>query len=698
MDIFNYARTNTKLEAFNNKSFINILNSLRGCLDVDGRSDSESLLNEHFNEYKEMEKFAFLSESLDPKKDYLPQKYFYKTDVYKKTEEVIYRTINGIFSIFFLRGSRSIGKTISQNIFLKENDEFLERKNIFWVRCDCKKILKIIENRNISINDIDDNIINQYLNIQLLYVFAKHYNDDNRPFFKEMYSLMQSERAKTRKSRDRKRIAQIDINKGIEDLQEFIKNLSDNIWHFKNVRSDDKYHYGREIIIGLGLKKENISKRSFDNWVNVSVQIQNKLKEKGYKILKIIDGIDNYSKFDSAGEYDEKYEFLLEKLKICHREYEKTNQQNNESIVVVLRRNTYHEYNSKYKKGKQEGTSGRINSISIERNSIYEKEIILEKRFSFLKDNYSNSYIFKIFDMIVNNKSNDPILKEFLDADKHVGYYLRNNWNLIPSLIYYQKKYELNNYNLIHFKNNYQAVNLLLNGFFSLDSYCREEDFLVEEGKSLFNIFYYDSSKYKSMKWQGLCCTRIIQHMSTKDTLKKEELIKDIKNMFNFDILEINKKISKLLDYSLLRFCTNNDANDNNRALKITRKGKAALKLIYSNVDILYHCALDTPLPVDLIKFNYIVPHHNNINIKDYAISCLKTSHTFIQYLKYKDTYERLTLKNKFKTKYRDDDYKIPLFLPNIEASITKRLEELHNSLKPEIQHLFQEYLLAFSS
>ena len=101
-----------------------------------------------------------------------------------------------------------------------------------------------------------------------------------------------------------------------------------------------------------------------------------------------------------------------------------------------------------------------------------------------------------------------------------------------------------------------------------------------------------------------------------------------------------------IVDYSLVKLDSEDDnissvAYLDNPKIEITKKGKVCLDLIYSDIDILYHCSLDTPVPKLLIDHKFIQPHNNNMNKHNFAICCLKSSLSFIQYLKNIDSEER---------------------------------------------------------
>ena len=94
-------------------------------------------------------------------------------------------------------GEKGSGKTALQNCWLKENNKTLEEKGIFWVRCDGHKLYRLWLNHKESLKEGIDNTskdssvpiqgerlvnIEEYLDIQLIYVFAKYCLSEDRDF------------------------------------------------------------------------------------------------------------------------------------------------------------------------------------------------------------------------------------------------------------------------------------------------------------------------------------------------------------------------------------------------------------------------------------------------------------------------------------------------------------------------------------
>jgi hypothetical protein len=72
------------------------------------------------------------------------------------------------------------------------------------------------------------------------------------------------------------------------------------------------------------------------------------------------------------------------------------------------------------------------------------------------------------------------------------------------------------------------------------------------------------------------------------------------------------------------------------------------------HIELLYYCALDTPLPDFYIKSGCITPHNNDANTKTFAENCIKTSTFFINFLFFQHDQEQKRLKQKGKFNMTD--------------------------------------------
>jgi len=701
----NFLNSELLLEQFSDISLVNYLESHREALNVRGKYDTKDILylfdsnNENYTQnYKKIRKKIFQSESLDPKKEYLPQKYFVRSKVWESINSELTRLIENIDDdgeIVFLACAKSTGKTLSQNIWIKENDALMESKKIFWIRCDIEKLVNLVKSYGFdNISKIEENIIGNYFDIQFLSVLCKNYNSEERSFFKQIFQELVGEQISLRISGDFKTPVYGEYVPILYVIGEYHK----RILEFKV--KGYKYNYGREIILKSAIGRVNQTMKIFDDWSRMSKKIQEILIKKGYKFLRIIDSVDNYKKYNNNGDYQDIYKFILEKICIFNHNYTE-NQIQEGSVAIIVRKNTYWDYFAFYNQTKREGRhrydfSGKI----IDAHEIKDKVSIQQKRYDFLKNDISTSEILDVFKKVIDHKVPQySFLYDFLNSDKHIGFLLRNQFSLVPALVYFREKYNISIAALDAFIDNYLPSNLLLNGYFSLNSFCHQE---IELGKMLFNIFYYEfEENNNNNKWQGLCCTRILQHLKNNEVIFKNDLIDYIHQLFCYNKNEIKNKISKLIEFSLLRLDLNEKSSvekidiDNPKII-ITNKGIASLNLIYSDLDILYHCSLDTPVPRTLITKSFIHPHSNEIEIKNYALYCLKSALSFIQYLKQIDRDERSYIDG-LDTRFNSQDYLLPIDAnKKIHENLQKRVDYLMKSLKESVLHEFEEFLSNF--
>jgi len=692
--ISNVLNSGATLDAFNDVELINYTEINRDCLNVNGHSRIEDILPNK-ESFKEIWKKLVDPGSFNPKEEYYPENYFLETDVYLTIEKTINEIIKGSNFIRLLTGAKSIGKTLSQNICLKRNDSKLEENNIFWVRCDCEKLVKIIERKkeNVSRYGIDE--IESYLNIQFLHVFSKYYKSYvnknetyfyKRDFFRNAFEQIKSENVNfliAKDYLDSKSYKKVSVNYAIEEYNE-------ELWRLKNSRRNSEFHHGRDIILQEG-------RLAFEKWNTISSEIQLLLKDNGYRFIKIIDGIDNYKKYNHKGEHNTIYSKVLNHLALFCDSYINSNRREYESVIITLRRNTYYDFYPIFRKVKR---MDHIQCINMNKDTILEKKQILKKRKVILESTNIDKTIYRIFALISNNLNNNDFVWKFLDADKHIGYYIKNNLNLLAAVLYFKDKYKLNEDDdkMLRFINEYQPVNLMLNGQFGLNSFINEKNYSIDDGKMLFNIFYYDKMDCQSAKWHGLCTTRIIQHLQIKGNLKRSKLIDDIVSLFKYERTEVIKQISKLLDFSFIRLNEYEDDKDTierDPNITTTSKGRAGLKLIYSNCDILYHCSLNTYLPSKLIQNSFISSHSSLIKHRNYAINCLKSTLTFVNFIKSIDIIERKNLKTEDLMIIKQ--YALPLCYENVNNNIIDRLFSLSNLLNDEVLTGFNKFLDTFS-
>lgn len=678
------------------------------CLDPDTKILS--------NIYKKIGKIIFPPESLDPKENYLPKNYFVPTTVYRKVSSILDDLIDEE-EIRFIASARDTGKTLSQNIWIKENDTELEKRNIFWVRCDCVKLMKLIGKFGYNkIDKIKEDIIENYFDIQFLSVLCKNYNSEKRPFFQQIIQELNEEIIYLRISGDNK--TPID-EKEPTLILDVINSYHDIILAEKRNKGKPHFNYGRDVVLQSSLGEGNKIK-VFDNWKRVSKKIQGILIGRGYRFLRIIDSIDNFYKFDIAGEYRDEYRFIIDKIiSFCdsYNDDEKISKEG--SVAIICRKNTFWEFLNRYPDTKDRDLQKEFFNHDLIKFEGEEKErdkhSIHGKRYELIdqiiKENIDSSNLIsdellKIYEKTFNYTAhNHQFLFDFLKADKHIGYLLHNKYSFVPTLFHSKKKYDIQENDLDNFLDNFIKhnfpSNLLLNGCFSLNSFARKR---VMVGGMLFNIFYYEevNNANEGFNWQGLCSTRILQYLQNVGAISKNDLVDIIHKLFCYDENEIKIKLSKLIEFSLLQLTESKEYSENdkrifnNPQINITDKGKASLNLVYSDLDILYHCSLDTLMPTSLIEKSFILPHSNEMRIKNYSICCLKSALSFIQYLKYIDRKERAYI-NKLDSEIDPQHFILPFNTDiKVQDYLVKRAKNLESSLKDDTLNEFQEFINSF--
>jgi len=694
--IKNILQSDFSLDEFTDTNFFNFLEFNPEALCAEGAySIKNALCSNNKREYDKIIAGAFPPESLNPKKKYLPEEYFVETQVWREIDagltELI-QNINEDGKILFLACAKSTGKTLSQNIWIKRNDALMEGKKIFWIRCDCEKLVNLVRSFGFdNLSKIEENLVENYFDIQFLSVLCKNYNSEDRPFFQQIFQELIDVTVRLRKSGDYK----TPIYKDNVPVLNVIEEFHNRIIEFKKSKGY-KYNYGREVVLKSSIGKTNHTMKVFDDWSHVSETIQQILIKKGYKFLRIIDSVDNYKKYDNNGDYQEVYRFVLDKICKFNHDYIE-NQKQEGHVAIIVRKNTYWDYLAFYNQSKRKSAHG--NSVSeklIDQNGIQDKISIQEKRYELLEKSQHKSVLLKLLKKIIEYKPPEQsFLYEFLNYDKHIGFLLRNKISLVPALCFFQEKYEMSDTTLDTFLDSYLPSNLLLNGHFSLNSSYRPE---IELGRMLFNIFHYNEHTENKFKWHGLCSTRILQLLQKRHGMLNNNLIKEINELFCYDENVIKIAVSRLLEFALLRLDRNEKKSEDGKEIEnpyvmITEKGKASLNLIYSDFDILYHSSLDTPMPESLINKSFIYPHSNKKDIRNYAVCCLKTTLSFIQYLKKIDRDERTYIDN-LNNGTDSQDYHLSInFNEKIRESLEKRCNHLMSSLKPNILNDLNTFL-----
>jgi len=342
-----------------------------------------------------------------------------------------------------------------------------------------------------------------------------------------------------------------------------------------------------------------------------------------------------------------------------------------------MRNNTLARFRQKVFEKKKENLIKDIASNKIIFSfSPQDKSRIIDKRQSIFLNNYSNEFIDK---SLIN--PSDIILQEnvftsaLINSGKHIEDYINNWLTFIYAHLAYRK------YPSIEFSKNYFVSNLLLNGAFFLNT--KERGLLKRErGDIVHNIFYFDLDNVKSKSiWHGWCGIRILQLISNTGRIAETQVHKILYDTFKYELSIMIQSIKALLIYGFVRF--NEEASNNNGALEIeiTEAGRNIINFYFSNIDILYYCALDTPLPRVFFEKNLITAHNNDPSVRNYGENCNRTAITFLAYLCYT---HRLEIE-----KIENIEYRRYFLNPIEDGFLEYYLSKRYYSLLP--QHLKKE-------
>lgn len=617
-------------------------------------------------------KANLLPKGMNPNETYPAIDFFYENGVITDLFEWISTSVddinlgNGtIRKHAILIGNKGSGKTLTQNIILYKNKEWFKNNEVFWVRCDMQKLFQLWDG-----NEVNHYVtVEDYLNIQLLYVFCKYHNK-NHFFTNVMAKLLQKN----------------------SELYNFIHNESFIISNFENLRkyknSNTSYAVD-EILINSSPSKRQ---KAFKKWETHSLTLQTFIIEefKG-KFLFILDGVDNIdlNHISSSNLYNK----MLEQTRI----FLQSDNTNNYLYFTSMRPRTRAElgatnkfpaYNRNFK------TPDEFFEIELEFNA---KEKKRQDRNEFLSNiidlrfkncikvgtdqNKYETKVKEILEVIIQKETNTQINSLYHENCRN---YLFNKFNTILFMMYrWVKDGEYNDYN---FDDTYEKLNnqsLLLNGklFFNSLGLGTEN---ADTGYFMFNIFFFESKFISKNTWPGLCCLRIMQFLEYKykSPITKELLVDYFTKIFRYPEVLISKYLNYLREYGMI----DSELEDINSkkiiTLNISRKGTVLLSKITNNLEWLYYFSLDTYFPNDFLHNNKLSSHSlQNFTASNYHFHCIFNGLYFIKFLKQIEYYEIENLKDTidFKEDVYNSTFNIQFNIEKISEFITENKTNLNN-------------------
>lgn len=617
---------------------VNILNKLliNDCYRVDDVLKNEKLFNEikYLNEILE----TFYVDGMNPQKPYVPLYYFVDNNIPNNIKEAINDYISNSLTKRILQiGNKGSGKTITQNVFLHQENKWLEDNKIIWIRCDVHKIYQYLTLRNfkdLKSKNSKTNFIHDYLKIQLVYVFCKKWKENT--FFNEIFKLLEKDDYIVKIQEDRSGDVFVD-KLAIDVINKFYANIKNRE---QNVSS---FSYGYDVIFNESI--ESNVKKAFNQWIQFSNALQKYLTDKNYHILWIVDGVDNVDYTKKSG--SDIFDLLVHEIALLLK---KKLPFQNQLLWVAMRPRTLIEVNNVI--GFQQDTSNFLNQFLIVEinnnksssnilNEIFERRIsyILSKINLDKKDNNKSIEVLNnILKTIINKDIGDKnILEKY---HNNIRLYLYNRVGLLK-LVYF-RYLQLDkpiNFNLSNQCDHLIPRSYFLNNRLFLRS---ERGFQVNNGDFCYNIFNIPFAFIVFEKrWPILLSTRIIQYyLYYKDSYKSiKSCVKYLNKYFNFDKMLIKFVINVLREFGMLDAIKYEvfGAEKNKLLLKISEKCIYIYNLIYSDIDVIYINSLDTHLPDFIINNNKVFDSYSNkLNtVTDYEYNCVKSVLSFLRYLIY---------------------------------------------------------------
>lgn len=601
-------------------------------------------------------------------------------------------------------GEKGSGKTLSQNVWLYDKNDILEKNKIFWVRLDATKIIQIWKDGNASFGT-DDFLITPeiYFLGQLVYVFIKHFQKE----FSNLYSELFGEIADKLKNGTRNNLQNINSFKtetitkayahaiNIDTLavtryakSQNIETIIDFLKHFEHItavsegtydengetrRYDKERKYKDSFLVEyvfLDSQKKKKQTELFSVWISIAKILQEFILNNDYKLFYIIDGLDNINFYYKEKEnyIDKLLHLLLEfPLKIGHK---------NELLLISLRDTTY----SRLKEiGGENFYYDRQHHRNLYTFHIIRQQTrdvlkyILEKRINYIFSEYtakSDCFMAKVLKTInESQKVGDKMLEGEIWHYNTRGF-LFNYSNLakyITFKYYFAKTKQFSYFDIGRQISIYKDINLLLNGQLYVCEKARLPN--TNEGTIFINLFGYTINEDEKPPY--FIYTYILLLLKNRESIPMEK-IQDILLCFGISEIDCKYCVDKLVSSGMLKQKFSSDVNCMKH--EITNKGKLALQKFYNDIHFLYYTALDTKVPEKVLKSFRIAPNNLNTDEKrNYPLCCVITGIKFLNYLilQYNKTLNDPELKDKLnKLKIPISLFKIPIEKSTLSESI----------------------------
>lgn len=427
----------------------------------------------------------------------------------KDNNSISLRENEGILHI----GEKGSGKTFSQNIWLHENNDILEENNIFWVRLDASKLIRLWDDSRVY-NNPNLTTIEEYFLGQIVYVFCKHcfkeYPLSSNLFVRILEDLKNSESNEIEETNIKTR-AQADLlnnefdiflysahKLGFTKISVFLKDIERQIATYeefykgpsKRVSLEDRLHKDKSFLVDRVLKdsqKYNSDryKGSKNNWMTIGRFLKNFAIKNGYSFLYIIDGLENINFYNSSRKnyleriFSDLYNFPLNRF----------NSDPNETVLISLRDTTYEALKRMTHVGVYNDFNRFMNIESF--TKVYQdtkglQKYAFDRRVEYVLDKYEGEDCFmqKVLRVMIENH-------EIPDEERwnsNLRCFINNHVTLAKLITFrYYYSHKPKDFNILHQIKTFENINFFLNGELYVNELARSS--VANNGHNLFNLF-----------------------------------------------------------------------------------------------------------------------------------------------------------------------------------------------------------------
>ena len=517
-------------------------------------------------------------------------------------------------------GPKGSGKTTVQNQWLKTRHDTLESLGIFYVRCDAPKIFEFWE-RNLEspetwpIESLPT--IEEYLDFQTLYILAK-YNKVGLPQrivqeIKEANLVFDFKEARAFDSPGRswKPVAwYLD-----EHIAQRIKTFE---------TGDPNRSYLRDSLF----TDKHTKRREYYRWLECAAAVKKWMRQRGFVLLRILDGIDNLHINTGAGQ-SIFFRFLPEVRKFVLREAPER-----EIRFAVMRNRTWIEV---LRHDPITLGSGSIIDPRVIQHIPPAAELVSSERIKWIRASHGNSDCAQTLEATAAVMPSGEVLHDnmrtLVEGTSSLAEQVRFRHHQLDG------KLDIRRQATIQMKRN-----LFLNGRFFLST---ERDFHAmnrEKGLPYINPFWFPDDHTLSTKGTDplFLRIRILELLNSCDILEIE-LIRILTEDFGYgsEVTLIAINDSRAFGWIDSK---SEISGTSTVTFELSESGKYLLLDLLADIDVLYMLALDTRIPKAFFDLDIVQVHTNHLHQRSgYIGAATITVYAFVSWL---TTTNRVELKS----------------------------------------------------